>query len=115
MSASMVNGDTISSEVSVPSALYDQLLSAAAAGTFTVRSVLLSVFQEFLRRYTAQPSAKAVAARDSQADRQRPSDFPPDHQLSGADGHAGGVAVRPLVAGKLLPLYARTLRLGPPD
>jgi amino acid adenylation domain-containing protein len=65
MSASMVNGDTISSEVSVPSALYDQLLSAAAAGTFTVRSVLLSVFQEFLRRYTAQPSATVDLYRNA--------------------------------------------------
>ena len=30
-------------------------------------------------------------------------------------GHAGGVALRLLVSGKLLPFYARTLRVRPSD
>ena len=58
---------------------------------------------------------QALVARDSQAHRHWASDLDSDDELSGADDDAGGVAIRQMVSGKLLPLHARTLWPGPPD
>jgi hypothetical protein len=40
---------------------------------------------------------QSLVARDSQAHRQRASDFDSDDEFSGADDHAGGIAVRQMV------------------
>jgi hypothetical protein len=58
---------------------------------------------------------QALVARDSQAHRHWASDLDSDDELSGADDDAGGVAIRQMESGKLLPLHARTLWPGPPD
>jgi hypothetical protein len=43
------------------------------------------------------------------AHRKRTSNLHSDEELSGRDAYAGGVAIRPMVSGKLLSVYARTL------
>ena len=52
---------------------------------------------------------QTVGAGDSQADRKRASELDSDDELRGADEHAGGVAIRAMESGKLLPVHAGTL------
>ena len=63
--------------------------------------------------FEAMRQKRAVVARDPQGRCRRASDFDSDDELSVADDHAGRVAVRQMVSGELLPLYAGTLRFRP--
>src|ERR1035441_7030174 len=77
-----------------------------------IRSDLILPYssREFIGTIGQGNKLQRVTLRYSkQAHGERASDFDPDDELSGADDDAGGVAIRQMESGKLLPLHAGTL------